>query len=439
MQNTSVVIIGAGQAGLAMSRCLSERSIDHVVLERGQTAQSWRTERWDSLRLLTPNWLTRLPGWRYGGEDPDGFMTAAEVIRFLDDYERAIAAPIFSNTTVRSVQTLVTGFRVVTNDGPWTCRAVVVASGAAGNPHVPTLADRLPGRIEQLTPISYRNPERLGDGPVLVVGASASGVQIADELARSGRSVTIAVGEHVRLPRTYRGSDIHTWMEAIGQLDERYDTVDDITRVRRLPSLQLIGSPERRDIGLNELRRNGVSFVGRLAGITDRMAQFSGSLANVCAAADLKQGRLLDLIDAFIVAGRTDDFDDADRPEPTTLPTPRTEIRLEAFDTVVWATGFRPVYPWLAPDLLDGKGAIRHDGGIMSVPGMYVLGLPFTRRRKSSFIDGVGPDAIELSGHLAAYLDATARPPRRRSAGQERIGMTGGVESFAGLAGNARR
>ena len=410
MEKTTVVIIGAGQAGLAMSRCLTGRSIDHVLLEQGVTANSWRTERWDSLRLLTPNWLSRLPGHSYSGADPDGYMTANQVIDYLDGYRQSFAAPVHDQTTVTAVERGAAGFVVTTNRSQWDCRAVVVASGACSNPKVPPIGAGLRGDVAQLAAIHYRNPSQIDEsGGVLVVGPSASGAQIADELARNGHEVTLAVGEHVRLPRTYRGKDIHWWMDAIGQLDERYDEMDDLVRARRLPSLQLVGSPSKRTLGLNALSASGVSLVGRLMGISTGKAQFSGSFANVCAAADLKQGRLLDLIDDFARDhGMDADLGESERPSPTATPTPPTERDLSAFQTVIWATGFRPAYPWLQPHLLDRKGAIVHDGGVMTEPGMYVLGLPFTRRRKSSFLDGVGPDAQELSIHLARYLNAAA-------------------------------
>ena len=412
MKNTTVVIIGAGQAGLAMSRCLTERSIDHVLLERGEAANSWRTERWDSLRLLTPNWLSRLPGWNYQGDEPDGYMAANEVVRYLDDYRRSFAAPVQTDTTVESVTSSSTGFVVDTDQGRWGCRSVVVATGACSTPKIPAVSALVPSHITQLAPIHYRNPDQIEHGRVLVVGASASGAQIADELARAGRDVTLAVGEHVRLPRTYRGRDIHWWMNAIGQLDERYDEMDDIGRARRLPSLQLVGSPEQRTLDLNALATSSVGLVGRLAGIADGKAQLSGSFANVCAAADLKQSRLLDLIDDYATRNSLDtELDASRRPKPTLVRTPPTVLKLAAFNTVIWATGFRHDYPWLAPQLLDRKGAIRHDGGVMDQPGMYVLGLPFTRRRKSSFLDGVGPDAQFLSDHLACHLDRVARQP----------------------------
>ncbi len=407
--STTVTVIGAGQAGLAMSRCLTERSKDHDVLERGEVANSWRTERWDSLRLLTPNWMTRLPAHRYEGDDPDGYMTADEVVAFLAGYGERIDAPVRTHTEVRSVATTGTGFRTTTTTGTIDSAAVVVATGACSSPHVPALADELPTRIRQLTPIDYRNPDALGEGRVLVVGASASGAQIADELRRHGRQVTLAVSDHVRLPRTYRGMDIHWWMDAVGILDERYDEMEDIRRARRLPSLQLVGTPEQRTLDLNALQAVGVDLVGRFAGVSGRTAQFSGSFANYCTAADLKLGRLLDLIDEHATEHGLDErLDPPERPGRTTVPVAPTTLDLDAVETVIWATGFRPEYPWLEDDLLDRKGQIVHDGGVMSRPGMYVLGLPFTRRRKSSFLDGVGPDARDLSRHLSRHLDEFA-------------------------------
>ncbi len=406
-----VTIIGAGQAGLAMSRCLTERSIDHVVVERGQVGNSWRTERWDSLRLLTPNWMTRLPGHRYRGTDPDGYMTAGEVTRFLADYQASFDAPVRDNTTVHNITTVDGisdggGFMVDTDQGRWRTRSVVVATGACSTPRIPALAAELPGHIHQLAPIHYRNPDQLDGGPVLVVGASASGAQIADELSRSGLDVTLAVGDHVRLPRTYRDRDIHWWMDAIGVLDERYDEVPDINRARRLPSLQLVGSPEKRNLDLNSLNAAGVQLVGRLAGVAGSTAQFSGSFANQCRSADLKLGRLLDRIDEFATAAGLDgELPDADRPAHTDVPAAATTADLDRVKTVIWATGFRPDYPWLEADLLDHKGAIVHDGGCMTRPGMFVLGLPFTRRRKSSFLDGVGPDAEFLAAAVHSHLD----------------------------------
>jgi putative flavoprotein involved in K+ transport len=403
-----------------MSRCLAERSIDHVVLERGNIAHTWRTERWDSLRLLTPNWQCRLPGYSYAGDDPDGYMTMAEVVSFLDGYARHLSAPVHTDTTVTSVQPTDDGYLVVTDQGRWRCDTVVLATGSCNTPKVPALAASVPPGVTMVTPIEYRNPGELPDGGVLVVGASATGIQLADEIHRSGRPVTVAVGEHVRAPRVYRGMDIQWWMAATGLLDERYDQVDNLDRVRGLPSFQLVGTPERITLDLNVLTDMGVNLVGRLAGINDGNAQFSGSLRNNCAMADLKLGRLLDSIDQWATAeGLDDEFEEPRRFAPTRVeesPPLGLDLKNGQIRTIVWATGLRPDYSWLHVPVLDRKGRLRHDGGVVDAPGLYVIGLPFLRRRKSSLITGADDDAHDLSAFLASYLD-TARPTDRMSTG----------------------
>lgn len=415
---TTTVVIGAGQAGLAASWWLAQRSIDHVVLERGEVANTWKRERWDSLRLLTPNWQSRLPGYGYQGSDPDGFRTMPETIAFIEGYARAISAPVQTRTTVTSVRRNGDGYEVETDRGNWHADGVILATGAFNLPQIPAVARSVPAGIATLSANEYRNPDQLDPGGVLVVGASATGAQLADEIRRSGRAVTLAVGEHVRVPRVYRGRDIQWWMDAVGLLDETYDTVDDIVRARNVASLQLAGFPDRRDIDLNALSAIGVKLVGRLAGINaEGKAQFSGSLRNVCALADLKMHRLLDAIDTWATERGLDaELEPPRRYEPTRIeasPPLLLDFNRGAIKTIVWATGFRPDYSWLQESVLDAKGNIRHDGGVVTEsPGLYVMGLPFLRRRKSSLIDGVGDDARDLTAHLAGYLGAEAAAPR---------------------------
>jgi putative flavoprotein involved in K+ transport len=408
---TDVIVIGAGHAGLATSYCLSERSIEHIVLERGEIANSWRNERWDSLTLLTPNWQSRLPGFSYEGDDPDGFMSMPELIRFIEDYASFTQAPITTDANVTCVKQNGNGYIVRSDAGEWKCSAIVIASGACNIPSIPKPAESLPGNITSLTPHQYRNPQQLEPGGVLVVGASATGLQLADEIRQAGHPATIAVGEHVRMPRTYRGKDIQYWLHKAGILDERYDEVDDINRARRLPSPQLVGSKEPKILDLNRMTDNGATLVGRIMGIRDGTAQFSGSLKNVCALADLKMNRMLNTIDEWAEQNPEDkEFDPPERFEPTRVEqSPSLTIDLkDKIKTIVWATGFRPDYKWLEVPVLDRKGYIKHDGGVAETPGMYVIGLPVLRRRKSSFIHGTEDDVRELTSHLFTYLNNRA-------------------------------
>ncbi len=405
---TTTVIIGAGHAGLAMSRRLTERSIDHVVLERGEVANSWRTERWSSLRLLTPNWHATLPGKTYAGNDPDGFMTMPEVVEFIGSYATSIDAPVQTGTTVTRVAATEMGYQVITNRDMWDCKTVVLASGATSVAKVPAIAAATPSAVAGVTPLTYRSPEQLDDSGVLVVGGSATGAQLADEIHRSGRHVTLAVGEHVAMPRTYRGRDIFWWMEAAGLLDERYDEVDDLTRARHVPSPQLIGSPERRSVDLNSLAALGVEIVGRLGTIRDGVALFSGGLANTCRLADLKLNRLLDRFDTWERRAEAGLIDPPHRFEQTKVGAAATlevDLRRRDIGTIVWATGFRPDHSWLDVPVLDHKGRVRHDGGIVAgAPGMYLLGGNLLRTRRSSYIAGASHDTEALANHLHRHL-----------------------------------
>jgi putative flavoprotein involved in K+ transport len=414
MMQTTAVVIGAGHAGLAMSRRLTERSIDHVVLERGEVANSWRTQRWPSLRLLTPNWQTRLPGYHYAGDNPDGFMPAAEVVATLGSYARLVGAPVRTATTVHSVRAAPQGFQIKANDEVHYARAVVLATGACSLPATPRVADAVPAPVTPLTPLTYRDPCQLPGGGVLVVGASATGVQLAAEIHRSGRPVTLAAGEHVRLPRTYRGRDIFWWLEASGLLAERYDQIDDLTRARHLPSPQLTGTREATITDLNSLTALGVRITGRLGRIVGGVAQFSGSLPNTCALADLKMNRFLNRADQWATASGLDDELPAPHRFARTHVDPRAPLELDLttgeITTVLWATGFRPDHSWLDIPVRDRAGHIRHDGGVVTgAPGLYVLGLPVLRTRASTYIHGAAADSQALASHLHTHLSSRRR------------------------------
>jgi putative flavoprotein involved in K+ transport len=378
------------------------------VLERADVANSWRTQRWDSLRLLTPNWQSRLPGLGYEGPDPDGYMTMPDVVEFIERFARISRAPVRTGVDVTSVRRVDDGYVIATNQGEVRGRTVVIASGACNQPVVPSLHDGVPPSVVQLTPFDYRDPAQLPEGGVLVVGASATGVQLAAELRRSGRPVTLSVGEHVRLPRVYRGRDVLWWMDSSGVWDQRYDEVEDLTRARRLPSPQLVGTPERTTLDLNTLAAMGVELVGRWAAVRDGQALFSGGLRNLFSLADLKMNRLLAEFDEWArTHSRDADVDPPERFEPTAVPESsrlQLDLRSGEIATIVWATGFRPDYGWLDVPVVDAKGQLRHDGGVVDSPGMYALGLPVLRRRKSTFIHGIEDDAREVIEHLAGCL-----------------------------------
>ena len=344
-------------------------------------------------------------------------MTSAEVAGLIARFAQHLAAPVRAGTNVTSVRGGDDLYRITTSDGELEARTVVIASGACNLPSLPAVAAAVPADIEQLTTFEYRNPSQLPHGGVLVVGGSATGAQLAAELQQSGRPVILSLGEHVRMPRTYRGRDVLWWMDASGLWDQRYDELDDLQRARKLPSPQLVGTPERTTLDLNALTAMGVELVGRFATVRDGRALFSGGLRNVCSLADLKLERLLDLFDewAGTAAG--------ERLPPTEVPrSARLALDLGSGEvrTIVWATGYRPDYSWLDVPVVDAKGQLRHEGGVVESPGLYVLGLPVLRRRKSTFIRGIEDDAREVTDHLGGYLGQSASSVRSSPASASR-------------------
>jgi putative flavoprotein involved in K+ transport len=395
MQTIDTLVIGAGHAGLAVSRSLHERGIEHVVLERGRIAERWRSARWDSFRLLTPRWLARLPGYAYAGPDPDGFMSAPEFVSYLEGYARQGAAPVQESTTVLAVRTASGGYRVDTDRGGWAAANVVIATGYHARALIPLYAAGLPPELAQLTPAGYRGPDQVPDG-VLVVGASASGVQLAEELARAGRRVVLAVGSHTRLPRRYRGRDICWWLDRNGSFDR---TADEIPVGQREPSLQLSGTG--RGVDLNALQELGVRLTGRLTGVDSGVARFADDLADSTAAAEARMLRVLATVDSY--AATMPGVPTSPRPRPVVAPPGPRALRLdrERIGAVVWATGMRPWYPWLDVAVLDDTGHLRHRRGVVA-PGLYAVGLRFQHRRGSTFIDGARHDAAYIVDHIAA-------------------------------------
>ena len=388
-----------------MSRCLSDLGVEHVVLERGKVAERWRRQSWDSLHLLTPNWMTRLPGFQYDGEEPDGFMAVPDLIALFERYAASSRTPLLTETTVRSVERWRGHFRVFTNRGVWSADSVVVATGYCALPAVPAASRALAPAVRQIVPRDYRRPGDLPKGGVLIVGASSTGVQLADEIQRSGRQVTLAVGCHTRLPRTRRGRDIFWWLDQLGVLSQSVESVHSIEASRRQPSLQLTGRPDHASLDLAVLHQAGVRLLGRVRDIDGFRVSLANDLVATTAAADIKMAEILMRIDQFIT--KTGMAAPAPEPFQPTRPlatkvADSLDLKNEGITTVIWATGYRRSYRWLRiPGVLDTRGEIRQRDGSTPVFGLYVLGMNFQRRRNSSFIDGVGGDAQVIAGQIA--------------------------------------
>ncbi|KQV67805.1 hypothetical protein ASC64_11380 [Nocardioides sp. Root122] len=417
MTTIDTVVIGAGHAGLAVSRLLTDAGREHVVLDRGRVGDRWRTERWDSLHLLTPSWMTRLPGWSYTGPDPDGFLGVGSFIRLLEAYAASFGAPVVDRATVHEVAPTPgrgAAYRVTTSRGTWHARHVVIATGPHGTPYVPAgLAGTDTDRVDVVTSNRYRNPAGLAAGGVLVVGASASGLQIADELNRTGRDVTIAVGRHTRMPRRYRGLDIFWWLENTGRLARTIDDVPDAVAARAETSLQLVGraDPERatQDLDLGGLQARGVRLVGRIEAVEGRTARLRDDLAATVGAADAALDGFLDSLDRFVDrVGLGGQLWDSPRPRPVAVASAPTRLDLaaEGIGTVLVAAGYRPHHPWLRLPIIDADGTIRQRRGVTPAEGVYVVGQRFQHRRDSGYIDGARHDAAAVVSHLLASSGA---------------------------------
>ena len=408
MPAIDTVVLGAGQAGLALSRLLTEAGHDHVVLERGRVGERWRSERWDSLALLTPNWANRLPH-DDAPADPDAYASRAEFVAALARYARSFGAPVHERTTAIAVERDGTAFRVRTDRGEWRAGNVVVATGDCAVPAVPWFAGSAPAELRQLHAARYRAPDRLADGGVLVVGAGPSGHQIADELARAGRRVVLSVGRHARILRRYRGRDIWAWLDALGDLSRSLAELPGHARRRPRPALPLDGRRGGRTIDLGVLAALGVRVAGRLDGFADAHALFAAGLETSIADADARLGRLLGRIDDHIAAvGDARAFPPPHRVAPIRVPAPAPaiDLRAERIATIVWATGYRRHFPWLRiPEVVGDDGAIRHDRGRTAIPGLFVLGMRWQSRMTSHQIGGVGADAAFLAAQIAGDAD----------------------------------
>ena len=414
-EEVEVVVVGAGQAGIAMSDHLGQRGIPHVVLERDRIAERWRSQRWDSLVANGPAWHDRFPGLEFADVGPDEFASKEQVADYFVAYATKIAAPIRSGVDVTSVRRHDggPGFRVETTDGVIDTRFVVAATGPFQRPVIPPI---VPDGLDllQLHSSSYRNPGQLPDGAVLVVGAGSSGVQIADELLRAGRRVYLSVGPHDRPPRRYRGRDFVWWLGVLGKWDEETPT-----QGREHVTIAVSGAHGGHTVDFRDLAERGMVLVGRTHSLDGGTIQFGSDLADNIAHGDENYLSLLDEADAYVAANGLDLPDEPSArhlgPLPQVVSEPVLELDLAAagVSSIIWATGFAVDYGWLGVDAFDESGRPSHRRGVSTESGVYFLGLPWLVRRGSSFIWGVWHDAGYVAEHIAiqrGYLayDGTA-------------------------------
>jgi len=417
-----VIVIGAGQAGLSMSWHLCRAGLAHLVLERQRPGWSWREERWDSFHLVTPNWQCRLPGFAYAGDDPDGFMSGTEVAAYVEAFARSFAPPLRTGVVVSRLRPRGRGFELETSDGTLTAAQVVVATGGYHDAVRARGAGALPGGIDELFASTYRNPQSLQPGAVLVVGSGQSGAQIAEELHAAGRIVHLAVGRAERVPRRYRGRDVVAWQELMGAYELPVDRHPLGPAVRARANPYVSGGGGGHDIDLRRLARDGLRLHGSLVGLRDGRAVFASDLAANLDRADAACAQLKAGIDSFIDGARLDA--PAEDPGLDARPTPWTpEPGSEPLDlvaagirTVIWCTGFRPNWDWIEADVFDADGRPSHRRGVTRVGGLYFLGLPWLHRWGSGRLSGVGRDAGYLAGQITAR-NAIADPPLAPGAG----------------------
>ncbi|HEY0790597.1 MAG TPA: MSMEG_0569 family flavin-dependent oxidoreductase [Chthoniobacterales bacterium] len=411
-----VLVIGGGQAGLSISYCLKERGIDHLVFEKHRLAEAWRSERWDSFCLVTPNWQCQLPGFNYSGNDPDGFMKKDEIVRYIEAYARSFDPPLKEGVTVTRLRRRESGgFEVSTNLGDYTADQVVVATGGYHVTTIPRLAERLPESIVQLSSSSYKNPASLPPGAVLVVGSGQSGCQIAEDLHLTGRRVHLCVGGAPRTARRYRGKDVVTWLHEMGYYSKPVHEHPQKERVRAKANHYVTGRDGGRDIDLRKFATEGMELYGRLKDIRANRMIFEDDLKQNLDQADAVAESIKTTIDKYIEAHQIDAPAEA-RYKPVWEPeTPKLELDfVEAgISAVVWCIGFRSDYRWVELPIFDGKGYPSHQRGVTAVPGVYFLGLPWQYTWGSGRFSGVAQDARFLADCVEARLGASPQDAGR--------------------------
>jgi putative flavoprotein involved in K+ transport len=405
----SAIVIGGGQAGLSMSWHLKQRGVDHVVFERHRVGHAWRSQRWDTFCLVTPNWQCKLPGFPYAGNDPDGFMKKDEIVGYIESFVASFDPPVREGVTVTRLGRRVGGgFEVETTIGAFTADQVVVAVGGYHTPKVPRSAERLPSDLMQIHSIDYRNPEQLPDGDVLIVGSGQSGCQIAEDLHLAGRRVHLCVGSAPRVARRYRGRDVVDWLDDMGHYRMPVHEHPMKEKVRGKANHYVTGRDGGRDIDLRKFAAEGMELYGRLADVLGERIALEPNLARNLDNADKSSENIKDMIDRFIAANGLFAPEEARTPPVWAPPGEREmlDLRAAGIRSIIWSIGFASDYRWIECPVFDGKGYPGHVRGVTEQPGLYFLGLPWLYTWGSGRFVGVADDAAHLADRIEALRRA---------------------------------
>jgi putative flavoprotein involved in K+ transport len=401
-EHHDTIVIGGGQAGLAMSAVLQEHGREHVVLERRQVGERWRTERWESLRFQFPNWSLELPGYVYSGDDRDGFAHWREVLRVIEDYAAGTRAPVREHTEVTELRAEEGGFVLSIPDGTIHARHVVVATGPFQRPSIPQFSEEVAPSVLQIDPTRYRRPEDLPDGAVLVVGSGASGCQIGDELLRTGRTVFLSVSRHRRVPRRFRGKDVYWWLDRMGRFAQ---TTESLPGGQWPPSTVVTGVSGGYDVNVRQMAANGIRVLGRLIGASDATLAVARNANELLDEADAAFAGFLSAAREFAATNPDLELSEEEPTGSAGLPATVAEVeyldlRREKVAAIVWATGYDYDYGWLQAPVLDAQGRPLQQRGVTEASGLYFLGLHWMHTFKSGLLAGVGSDAEYLAEHM---------------------------------------
>ncbi len=418
-EHHSVVIVGGGQSGLSLSYYLKQRGIDHRVLEKRSPVHAWRTQRWDTFCLVTPNWQCKLPGWEYSGSDPNGFMKREEIIEYLDGFVKHVNAPVHSGVTVQRVSRRHQGgYDIETSQGRYSADQVVVASGGYHQPIIPRLAERLPQGMLQIHSEQYRNPQAMPPGKVLVVGNGQSGAQLAEDLHKAGREVVLATGDAPRCARFYRGKDVVDWLADMGYYDMAVHEHPLREGVRDNTNHYVTGRDGGHDIDLRQFAAEGMELYGLLTGLEGDTLHFNPDLRSNLDHADRIYNGINVAIDKYIdKAGIAAPPPSAYTPvwEPVTERT-RLKLRESGINSVIWCIGFAPDFSWLDAPVFNGRGQPGHVRGVTALPGLYFIGLPWLHTWGSGRFSGVARDALYLAEQIEARCGREIAAPDTESA-----------------------